>query len=69
MTPINEIAIPGMVVTIRNRATLVLFQYAPYRPNQVALGAERYGLMRGGCYRPYEVGNIYWTKNTGAWEK
>ena len=29
---------------------------------------EKCGLIKNGCYRQYQVGRIYWTKTTGAWD-
>ncbi len=29
---------------------------------------EKCGLIESGCYRKYEVGSIYWTVKTGAWD-
>ena len=32
------------------------------------ISEEKCGLVKGGCFKKYEVGRIYWTKNTGAWD-
>ncbi|MBR6532280.1 hypothetical protein IKT64_00700, partial [Candidatus Saccharibacteria bacterium] len=33
-----------------------------------SISEEKCGLINGGCFKKYEVGRIYWTKNTGAWD-
>ncbi|MBR3253413.1 hypothetical protein IKF85_01715 [Candidatus Saccharibacteria bacterium] len=33
-----------------------------------AISEEKCGLIRGGCYKKYENGRIYWTKANGAWD-
>ena len=32
------------------------------------ISEEKCGLVKGGCFREYEVGRIYWTSATGAWD-
>ncbi|MDO4398733.1 MAG: hypothetical protein Q4C24_00330, partial [Candidatus Saccharibacteria bacterium] len=33
-----------------------------------AVSEEKCGLIRNGCFRKYEVGRIYWSSSTGAWD-
>ena len=28
----------------------------------------RCGLVKGGCYQGFSMGNIYWTEATGSWD-